>query len=367
MTRIIYGVAGEGFGHSSRTHLIGQHLIDAGNEVMFIASQKAYTYLAQHFPSRTREMFGLCLAYRNRRLSCTRAFTTNLINFCRNFRGVAGLLNQSFGSFCPDLVISDFEPFTAWWAWHNKVPFVSIDHEHVLTMCKLRHNPRDWHPRLTSSMVTRGHYFGASAYVVLNFFHTSVKTDTTILAPPVVRSIVHSHESATGEHILLYTTDRTGRDKLIRALQSLPKHRFYIYGFDENSESGNCVFKRTSIHGFLRDLATCRGVIGTAGFSLISECLHFKKRMLLLPISGQYEQMINGKYVEALGLGISRRSLDPKTLEEFLSSIDEPFRDEAQIMWPDNDAFFQVLHKVLRKVGTEANAATSRNAPLAIE
>ena len=32
MARIIYGVAGEGFGHSSRSHLIGQRLIDAGHD-----------------------------------------------------------------------------------------------------------------------------------------------------------------------------------------------------------------------------------------------------------------------------------------------------------------------------------------------
>ena len=34
MAKIIYGVAGEGFGHSSRSHLIGQRLLDAGNDVI---------------------------------------------------------------------------------------------------------------------------------------------------------------------------------------------------------------------------------------------------------------------------------------------------------------------------------------------
>jgi hypothetical protein len=49
--------------YNGLSHLIGQHLIDVGNEVMFIASQKAYVYLRQYFDPRVREIFGLCLMH----------------------------------------------------------------------------------------------------------------------------------------------------------------------------------------------------------------------------------------------------------------------------------------------------------------
>jgi len=367
MARIIYGVAGEGFGHSSRAHLIGQHLIEAGNDVMFVASRKAYTYLKHYFDSRVREIFGLSLVFSDRRLSCVKTVATNLKNFRRCYPETANFVSQSFDAFSPDLVISDFEPFSAWWAWYNKIPFVSIDHEHILTGCKLKHDLRDWYPRLTSALVTRGHYFGASAYVVLNFFHASVKNDSINLVPPVVRPIVHSYESVRDEHILVYSSDRTGRERLLRTLQSAPDYRFYIYGYNESSEVVNCVFKPTSTEGFLEDLASCRGVIATAGFSLISECLHFKKRMLLLPIMGQYEQMVNGRYVEALGLGLSHNRFDAGVLGEFLDSVDEPLGADQRIIWPDNEVFFQRLHRVLSEIDTKADVATPREPVLAIE
>jgi len=55
--------------------------------------------------------------------------------------------------------------------------------------------------------------------------------------------------------------------------------------------------------GFAADLAAARGVIASAGLSLISECLHLKKKMLLLPLAGQYELLWTpariGKVVEA--------------------------------------------------------------------
>ena len=63
MAKIIYAVAGEGFGHSSRSHLIGQRFIDAGHDVMFVGSQKSLIYLKQYFKDRVKEIFGLSFAY----------------------------------------------------------------------------------------------------------------------------------------------------------------------------------------------------------------------------------------------------------------------------------------------------------------
>ena len=67
----------------------------------------------------------------------------------------------------PVTVISDFEPFSAWWAWRKNVPFISIDHEHMLTLCKLEHPVQNWFSRLTASVITECHYIGAVAYVII--------------------------------------------------------------------------------------------------------------------------------------------------------------------------------------------------------
>ena len=58
MAGIIYAVAGEGFGHSSRSHLIGQRLIDAGHDCGFVGSQKSLLYLKQYFGQRVKAIFG---------------------------------------------------------------------------------------------------------------------------------------------------------------------------------------------------------------------------------------------------------------------------------------------------------------------
>lgn len=122
MARIIYGVAGQGFGHSSRSHLIGQYLIDAGHEVLFAASRKSLTYLRKHFGEKVKEIAGLSLVYRNGHLLPIKTLSTNLSRVFQNRRTNLELYHKVFDPFCPELVISDFEPFSAWWAWHHGIP-----------------------------------------------------------------------------------------------------------------------------------------------------------------------------------------------------------------------------------------------------
>ena len=72
--------------------------------------------------------------------------------------------------------------------------------------------------------------------------------------------------------------------------------------------------------------------------------------MLSLPLAGQYEQIINAHYIEKLGLGISSEQLDEATLARFLNEIDKPMPDEENILWPDNEKFFQILQAELNKL-----------------
>ena len=102
-----------------------------------------------------------------------------------------------------------------------------------------------------------------------------------------------------------------------------------------------------------------RGVIASAGFSLISECMYLKKKMLLLPLAGQYEQIINAHYVQKLGLGISAGKLDEPVLARFLDELDKPMPTDERIIWPDNDKFFQILQQVLNKLDNPISIAIS--------
>jgi len=81
--------------------------------------------------------------------------------------------------------------------------------------------------------------------------------------------------------------------------------------------------------------------------------------MLLIPLAGQYEQIINADYIQKLGLGISSEELDEETVGRFLAEIDKPMPNDERIIWPDNDKFFQILQDVLNKLDEPINIALS--------
>jgi uncharacterized protein (TIGR00661 family) len=351
MARIIYAVAGEGFGHASRAHLIGQRFLDAGHDVIFATSHRGLLYLRECFGERAREIFGLTFDYSKGYVDPVATVWKNLSRFPGGRRVNKQLYRDVYKPFDPDLVITDFEPFSAWWALRNRVPFLSINNEHTLIFCKLEHELKNVVQRIQAGFVTRLHYVGAKAYILINFFQAPLKNDRAVLAPPIVRPIITELTPSNAGHITIYWTTGTNEDHLRDVLARFPGQQFHIYGFNKAAERSNCVFRERSTAGFLADLASSRGVIASAGFSLISECLHLKKKMLLLPLAGQYEQLINARYIQKLGLGAWGKDLNEPVLSRFIGSLDEPMPQDGRILWPDNEKFFEVLRGVLSGLG----------------
>ncbi len=350
MAKIIYGVAGEGFGHSSRSQLIGQRLIEAGNDVMFVGSKSSLVYLTEYFGDSVKEIYGLSFAYDDGYVDPLQTVKKNLLTLRAGRKLNAALYKNYFVPFKPDMVISDFEPFSARWAKRNGVPFISIDNEHILTIGKLENKPKTLFTRTNARLVTKYYYTGAACYIIFSFFDVPLRGYSAVLVPPVIRPEVTALKPTQGKHLVLYSTTGQKKNEQVELLNKFADSKFYIYGFNEDSQSGNCVFKKRSTEGFLTDVASGGGVIASAGFSLMSECMYLKKKMLLLPLAGQYEQIVNAYYAEKLGLGISADKLDEDAIKRFNKELAKPYPTDDKIIWPDNKKFFQILQGELNKL-----------------
>lgn len=200
---------------------------------------------------------------------------------------------------------------------------------------------------------------GGGCLYYCEFLRVPLSVDSAVLMPPIIRPVVRSLKARAGEHILLYSTTGEDEEKLREILCKFNEQKFYIYGFKKDLEYKNCIFKKRSTEGFLSDLAGAKGVIASAGFSLISECMYLKKKMLMLPLAGQYEQIINAHYIQKLGLGISAEKLNEAVLARFLDELDKPLPDDERIIWPDNDKFFEIFQNVLNKLDKPVSIESS--------
>ena len=87
-----------------------------------------------------------------------------------------------------------------------------------------------------------------------------------------------------------------------------------------DERDGNLLYRPFANEAFVDDLRTCRGVVATAGYSLMSEAVYLRKPFLALPLAGQFEQEMNSRYLAQLGYGTASRALDEAALVRFLES-----------------------------------------------
>jgi UDP-N-acetylglucosamine:LPS N-acetylglucosamine transferase len=70
-------------------------------------------------------------------------------------------------------------------------------------------------------------------------------------------------------------------------------------------------------------LRTARGVVAGGGFSLLSEAVYLHKPVLSVPLRGQFEQLLNARYLQRLGYGMYTPRVTRALLAAFLARLPE--------------------------------------------
>ncbi len=347
MAKIVYGVAGEGSGHSSRAREMASHLRDQGHDLWLVSYDRGYRNLKDDF--RVFETEGLCIASEDNRVSVVKTFTENLKRFPEGHRRLQELRNELFNEFQPDCVITDFEPMTAYLAYHHGIPLITLDNQHRMRYVEYE-CPDGWEleSQVTKNII-RAMIPRPAVSLVTTFFFGAVDNDRTFLFPPIVRSEVLALKSQPGDHILVYVT--SGFETLLDQLRCFEREQFYVYGYDRSDREGSLTFKPFSKDGFLSDLANAKAVIATAGFTLISEALYLKKPYLALPMQGQFEQQLNGFQLSQLGYGKSVDEVQPESISDFLYHIPDFEKRLSEYTARDNSAIKAKLDELLADNG----------------
>ena len=265
--RILYGVAGEGMGHATRSHafladLVGDH------EVLIVASGRAHDYLTRHFPD-VREILGFSLAYEDNAIRRWETVAQNLRGAVSRWPAQIRSFYEVARDFDADVVVSDFEAFVLTVARRERVPAISVDNIMMLDRC--RHDEGiiggDTLDFELARQIARTKAPGLRWAVVPTFFRPPLRRRNTTLVAPVLREAVLAARPERGEHLLVYQT-AAGSETLVRTLHKtgLPCR---LYGvrrdLTEDLVDGRLAYRPFSEAGFLEDLRTARGVIAGGG------------------------------------------------------------------------------------------------------
>lgn len=282
--KILYGVQGTGNGHISRARAMQQHFCDAGVEVDYLFSGRAkQDYFGMEYFGDWQCRQGLSFVSERGKIKLlTTARRNNLLQLIRDIRSL-DLSNY-------DLIVSDFEPITAWAAKRQKVPCITVGHQYAFQY----DIPLEGDSWLSRAIINN--FAPGDLQLGLHWHHF----DQPIL-PPII-DLDHQPVVSTGP-VLVYLGFEAP-EVVIPVLQSVAHIDFVYYGnFPEPSRLKNVKLQPLSVEGFKTDLHRCSGVICNAGFELASEALQLKKPILVKPLHGQMEQLSNALALDELQLG----------------------------------------------------------------
>lgn len=302
--KILYGIQGTGNGHITRARALVPELRKAGIDMDFIFSGRPRQdfFDMDTFGNDYRCFSGLSLMTENGRLNTLKTLKEN--HFRQFIRDVNNLDLDVY-----DVVLSDFEPVTAWAAKLQGKTSIGISHQ-----CAFLHNvPKiKGYPAAKTLMKI---FAPTQVSIGLHWHHF----DQAIL-PPLIEP--HHRKPVIADKIVVYMGFEEITD-IVAFLKPHEQYRFVIYAKVPAIQTlGNMTIKPLSTE-FHRDLEDASGVISNAGFELASECLYLGKKLLVKPLLGQYEQLSNALALQTLGRGTVMDSLDSSVLASWLGEAQQ--------------------------------------------
>jgi UDP:flavonoid glycosyltransferase YjiC (YdhE family) len=285
--RILYGIQLNGNGHITRSLELINQLKAKGYEVDVIASGGNYSI---ELPDYIKKFKGLSM-YFNKSGKINKLKTLLSLNIFKLIKDI----NYDCSGY--DLVISDFEPISAYSAKKYKVKSIGISNQVSITKSSF-----------FESLFIK--YFAPCDYYI--------PLDYTNGYQPIISEKFLNGKVSDEDFYLVYLAAYS-LEHIKNELKYSDK-KFKVYSSDVIVDYvyNNIEFKKSNKDSFQSDLLRCSGVITASGFSTTSEALVLGKRLWSIPIKGQFEQIDNA--IKLNKLGVYTDDLTSENLENWLNN-----------------------------------------------
>jgi uncharacterized protein (TIGR00661 family) len=283
--KIFYAVQATGNGHISRAMELLPHLQQYGSVDIFLSGDNSNLQMDTPVKYRSK---GLSLYY-----NCTGG-----LDYWQIIKGIHPLrLRQEIRDLPVenyDLVINDFEYITAAACAKKKLASVNFGHQ---ASFQSNHTPRPEKKNATGEWLLK-HYAKATRYIGLHF-----KSYDDFIFTPVIKKEILQAKPSDKNYITVYLSSYC-EPNLEQIFKQLNDFRFEIFCREtrEPHQCGNILFLPVDKKLFDQSLIHCSGIITGGGFETPAEALHLGKKIMAIPIRGQYEQACNAAALKEMGV-----------------------------------------------------------------
>jgi len=296
--KILYGIQGTGNGHLSRGNYIYELLKKYSSNIDILISGENYS-LQPTFP----------IKYRNKGI--TFSIKNGKIDYLQSLLNLDLLTSYSQQKKIPfndyDLIITDFDPISAWGSIRYKVPSIHISHQASFLDSNV---PRPNAKNILGEYVMK-YFCPTNDYIGLHY-----KSYGSNISEPIISKKIQTCDLELKDHITVYLS-WFNDNYLLNFFKNFPDLKFHIFSKNTNKIRyiNNIIFYPISNTDFLESIRKSYGVICNAGFQTSSEVLYLGKRLLVVPVNGQYEQLCNVTALNSLGV-FSLKTLDENAIEK---------------------------------------------------
>lgn len=302
--KIFYAIQATGNGHISRAMELMPYLNQYGDVDVFLSGSNSD--LKDALPVKYRSN-GVSLFYGNR----------GGLDYWKMAKKISPLRIWKEAKALPveqyDVVINDFECITSLACKMKKVPSINFGHQASFISGK---TPRPAKKNVPGEIVLKK-YATADAYVGLHF-----EQYDDFIFPPIIKEKILNATPADKGHITVYLSHYS--DEVVsKSLKKIGNIRFEVFSkrVKERITDGNITFIPVDSSVFNESMIHSHGIITGAGFETPAEALYLGKKLMCLPIRGQYEQLCNAAALKKFEVPIIN-SIDDNFTAEVLHWID---------------------------------------------
>ena len=243
-----------------------------------------------------------------------------------------------------DLVINDFEPVSAWACKLQLKECIGLSHQAAIINKK---SPKPKKKDLVGAIVLKNY-----APVSQEFGFHFEAYDKNIFSP-VIRHQIREAKPVDDGHYTVYLPAYSD-SRIIKILTNVKEVKWEVF-----SKHALKAFTEKNVHiypinneSFIESMVTSTGVLCGAGFETPAEAMFLKKKLLVVPMKGQYEQQCNAAALQQLGITVVKK-LKSKNIEKIRHWVN--FTKNLSMEYPDITA--HVLDEVFLKYHELKNVA----------
>ncbi len=315
--KILYAIQGTGNGHVSRAREVLPHLKQHGKVDVLISGTQADVQLDSPVKFKLHG-FGFVFGrqggvdyWKTFQAMQTRRFLIDIKNFpVQNY----------------DLIVNDFEPVTAWACKLKGLNSVALSHQSAFLSPNTPVVPDRWawQRQILKNYAPTTHHIGFHFKSYDQFIHT-----------PVIRSEIRKLEPMDMGHITVYLPAYDDH-LLLNYFTKLPDIRWEVFSKHCKIpyQNANVTVYPVNNKQYNLSLSRAHGLLTGGGFEGPAEALYLGKKLAMVPMHNQYEQLCNAEAARRMGVTVIDINLGNvvNTLKSWIeqSSVFKPyFPDET--------------------------------------